>query len=186
MLYGKNKVSYTLLDSVGGIDYISLVRSLPDRFIRKGKATIKNLPQELRKKDGVYYKIAPGDTNEFSFFKVKQKIPTGWVRDYVIEVVGYYTGNGKGAESPEGVVTYKNDIRFIRSLGKEIVMEFESARDRNVGITLYDVTGRVIRKEVLKLSTGIQRYSIRDLPSGIYFIRVPDMKDKVHKVTVIR
>ncbi|MCK4421486.1 T9SS type A sorting domain-containing protein, partial [candidate division WOR-3 bacterium] len=185
--YKDKAVTYTLLDSVGCIDYVSLVKSLPDRFISKKKATIKSLPWKLRKRDWQYYEITPGDTLEFSFFKVKKEMPQGWVRDYMIEVFGYYrSGKTKGDEAPEGVETFKNDIRLIRSLGREIVMEFESAEERDTEITIYDVVGRVVENKVLKLSTGIQRYSIKSLPSGIYFIKTSNMGNRIYKVTVIR
>ncbi|MCK4226211.1 T9SS type A sorting domain-containing protein, partial [candidate division WOR-3 bacterium] len=186
--YKDKAVTYALLDSVGYIDYVSLVKSLPKKYIKEKEATIKDLPQELRKEDGQYYEITPGDTLEFSFFKIKKEMPQGWIRDYMIEVVGYYTGSGKskGGETPKGVETFKNDMRLIRSLGREIVMEFESAEERDTEITIYDVVGRVVENKVLKLSTGIQRYSIKSLPSGIYFIKTSNMGNRIYKVTVIR
>ncbi|MCK4422207.1 T9SS type A sorting domain-containing protein, partial [candidate division WOR-3 bacterium] len=186
--YKDKAVTYALLDSVGYIDYVSLVKSLPKKYIKEKEATIKDLPQELRKEDGQYYEITPGDTLEFSFFKVEKEMPQGWVRDYMIEVVGYYTGNGnpKGGEAPERVETFKNDMRLIRSLGREIVIEFESDGERDTEITIYDVAGRVVENKVLKLSPGIQRYFIKSLPSGIYFIKTSNMGNQIYKVTVIR
>lgn len=184
----KGTVTYTLLDSIALIDYISIVKELPTNYIKMKKAEGKDIPEEIKNMDGVYYHIIPGDTLAFSFSKVKKEVPNDWIRDYMIEVVGYYTsgGKGEGSQKLEGVEKFIDDLRVIRSLGSSILLEIESARERFTKIRVYDIAGRIVKSEALKLSRGINSYSIENLPSGIYFIRTSHIKDKTHKVTVIR
>ncbi|HHE04572.1 MAG TPA: T9SS type A sorting domain-containing protein [candidate division WOR-3 bacterium] len=72
---------------------------------------------------------------------------------------------------------------MIQSLGGSIIIEFESKRERDIRLRIYDIAGRLHRDKKITLSMGIKRYSIDNLPQGIYFIKV---NKRIYKGIVVR
>jgi len=180
--YQDSLIKYIPVESLVGIDYISVVDRKQNTPLREKFAGIESLPDEAIHNDNVYYEITPGDTLYFSF---KNPGKTAWFkRDYILLTKGYYTDKkGKSPLSMVTRVTYKNDTRIIRSLGRSIIIEFESEGNRDIRLKVYDIAGRIIKDKRITLSAGIKRYSIDNLPQGIYFIKV---NKRIYKGVIVR
>ena len=180
--YQDSLIKYTPAESIVGIDYISIVDRKRNTPLRERYAEIDSLPDEAIYNDNIYYQINPGDTLYFGF---KNPGKSAWLkRDYILLTKGYYTGSKENPPLSMGArVIYKNDTRIIQSLGGSIIIEFESKRERDIRLRIYDIAGRLHRDKSITLSTGIKRYSIDNLPQGIYFIKV---NKRIYKGVIVR
>ncbi len=180
--YQDSLIKYTPAESIVGIDYISIVDRKRNTPLRERYAEIDSLPDEAIYNDNIYYLINPGDTLYFGF---KNPGKSAWLkRDYILLTKGYYTGSKENPPLSMGArVIYKNDTRIIQSLGGSIIIEFESKRERDIRLRIYDIAGRLHRDKKITLSMGIKRYSIDNLPQGIYFIKV---NKRIYKGVIVR
>jgi len=173
-LYGRVKGSeyltvtgeFEVLDSVGVIDYVRSVRKVSSRYVKKRRLKPEEIPDEMRRKDGRYYIIEPGDSVIISFRKDNGNNPHGWVEDYMIEVIGFYTKPGKALGGVYGMI---KEPSLLVNFGKELWFSAGGIKGGTVEVEVYDITGRQVRRMEAKAgSTG----RITGLPSGVYFVHI--------------
>ena len=164
-------MKYEPIESIIEIDYVNLIRELPDSPVELAFAEIDNMPYEMRISDGNYYKINPYDTLYFSFIEPPKK-NQGFERDYFIFVKGYYKKGAKETFTIWKSMGLNDGIKFIRLYGSSFLFESENEKD----IRLYEITGREIKGFTIERtrSNNKIRYEIKDIPSGVYFIKIGD------------
>jgi len=164
-------MKYEPIESIIEIDYVNLIRELPDSPLELAFAEIDNMPYEMRISDGIYYEINPYDTLYFSFIEPLKK-NKGFERDYFIFVKGYYKKGAKETFTIWKSMGLNDGIKFIRLYGSSFLFESENEKD----IRLYEITGREIKGFTIERtrSNNKIRYEIKDIPSGVYFIKIGD------------
>jgi hypothetical protein len=53
-------------------------------------------------------------------------------------------------------------------------------------IEVIDITGRVVKESKVKNIKGINTYSVKELPAGIYFIRTDNTTNKLRKIIKLK
>jgi len=157
---------FEVLDSVGVIDYVRSVRKVSSRYVKKTRLKPEEIPDEMRRKDGRYYIIEPGDSVIISFRNDNGNNPHGWVEDYMIEVIGFYTEPGKALGGVYGMI--KEPALFV-NFGKEIWYMAGGIDGERVSVKVYDIMGRCVRRMEVKAGSPGR---ITGLPSGVYFVHI--------------
>jgi len=157
---------FEVLDSVGVIDYVRSVRKVSSRYVKRERLKPEEIPDEMRRKDGRYYIIEPGDSVEIRFRKGNRPVPEGWVEDYMIEVIGFYTKPGKALGGVYGMI---KEPSLLVSFGKELWFSAGGIKGGTVEVEVYDITGRQVRRMEVKAGSPGR---ITGLPSGVYFVRI--------------
>ena len=162
-------MKYEPIDSLIEIDYINLIRGLPNSPIDMLFGNPNNIPEEMGRGDEIYYKINPKDTIYFSFIEPEMK-NKGFERDYYIVVKGYYKKGGVSTYHSHNKLKEGEGIKVINAFGERIIIE----SDGNEEINVYDITGRKIKGFTIKktINNNRMRYEIGGIPMGIYFIKV--------------
>ena len=157
---------FEVLDSVGVIDYVRSVRKVSSRYVKKTSLKPEEIPDEMRRKDGRYYIIEPGDSVIISFRKDNGNIPHGWVEDYMIEVIGFYTTPGKALGGVYGMI---KEPSLLVNFGKELWFSAGGIKGGTVEVEVYDITGRQVKRMEAKAGSPGR---ITGLPSGVYFVHI--------------
>ena len=167
-----------VVDSVGVIDYVKSVRRVPSRYRLIERLGWKYLPKGMRARDGDYYIVEPGDSVEISFKRGRRQIPAGWVEDYMIEVIGYYTEGGKALGVGDNYGRIEK-TGLVVNFGKELWFRLDG-KGRKVGVDVYDITGRCVRR--MEVEAG-EIGRIKGLSPGVYFVR---MKGRMYKGVIVK
>jgi len=162
------------------VDYLNLVRKMPDNMMEIDTLVPLELPLEMREFDSIYYRIDSKGDIEISFNKGEDH--SGKDVDYVIIVTGYYEKKGERLTlKKNGMI--KEDKISVSNFGSKIIVNYESSFDKEIEIEIFNIAGARIKRMKKEIRNGLNRIEIEDIPNGIYFLRIGR---RYYKTTIIR
>ncbi len=162
------------------IDYLTLIRKIPENTMNIDTLLHRNIPTEMKELDSIYYVIESDGKIEIEFSK--GEIHPGKDIDYVMIVNGYYEKRGEGT-SKKSFASVPIEKIIVSSIGPCIKISYESLFDREEEIDIFNIAGMRIKNMKVHFRKGINELEIKDIPSGIYFVKIGK---KVFKTTIIR
>ena len=87
-----------------------------------------------------------------------------------------------------------NKIKLNEGTKKEVISNivenglivYEVTQSGAGDLEVIDVTGRVVKQSKVKNIKGINTYSVKELPAGIYFIRTDDTTNNLRKIIKLK
>lgn len=167
------------------LDYIALVKLHPIAVTTKECALELaihskggSVRDNLLLADKNYAELVPGDTIRLIFDA--PELQGKWVRDFILVSTGYYITEEKLVRSGIQATEYGNLPLGFRLESKpnpfvsNVIIEYALPNKAKVSLTIYDMTGRIVKTLVHdKVKAGYHsiNWDAPDLPSGIYFVK---------------
>ena len=168
------------------LDYIALVKLHPIA-VRTRECALESaihckdgsVRSDLLLADGNYAELVPGDTIMLIFDATE--LQGKWARDFILVSKGYYITEKKLVRSGIQTAEYGN-LPFVFRLESKpntftsnVLIEYTLTNEVEVNLTIYDVTGRIVKNLVNgEIEAGYHsvNWDAKDLPSGIYFVKL--------------
>ena len=80
----------------------------------------------------------------------------------------------------------ETEKKVISNMVENGLIVYEVTQSGAGDLEVIDVTGRVVKQSKVKNIKGINTYSVKELPAGIYFIRTDDTTNNLRKIIKLK